>query len=433
MKDHGSGQRGNGQHRVVVTGIGVLSPLGDSPQALHHALCAGQSGQRQVDLFSTERMGNLLGGQVPQAPESYLGSGANVRPLDRTGRLVTAAVQLALTASGWTLEMRRAHEVGLVLGTMFGGLHTIASFDRRILEAGPAYVKPFDFANSVISAAAGQTAIWHHLRGINSTVAGGTTAGLQALIYAADMVRNGRTQAILAGGADELCFESFFGFYRAGRLAGSVNGGAPCAIPFDTRRNGFFLSEGAVFLMLEAADAALRRGAPILAEIRGHGSAYDPSRGRTPGAAAAAIARSIRLALDDAGLTPAAVDVVSASANGSVGSDQHEAHGIASALEDVADLPVIAIKSMLGEAMGASGALQAVAAIEALHTGVWPAIAGLAQLPADFPLPGVLRQNHPAQARRVLLNAVGLHGNAYSLILEPCAAPQLAAELAEEG
>ena len=124
-----------------------------------------------------------LAGRVDFDPRTYLGDG-NLRPLDRTGRLAVAASGLALDAAGWTAEERAETEVGLVLGTMFGSVHTISEFDRRAMEAGPNYAKPMEFANSVINAAAGQTAIWHDLWGINATISGGTASGAQAIAYA---------------------------------------------------------------------------------------------------------------------------------------------------------------------------------------------------------------------------------------------------------
>jgi 3-oxoacyl-[acyl-carrier-protein] synthase II len=189
------------ERRVVITGIGVISPLGDSPVALHTALCEGRSSLQPITLFNTDslvcKQAHAL---VTFTPELYLGK-KNLRALDRTSQLVTAAATLALDQSGWSTEMRRQHEVGLVLGTMFCSVHTISEFDRRGLTLGPNYVSPMDFANTVINAAAGQAAIWHDLRGVNSTIAGGITSGLHALAYATELIRSGQATALLAGGA----------------------------------------------------------------------------------------------------------------------------------------------------------------------------------------------------------------------------------------
>jgi 3-oxoacyl-[acyl-carrier-protein] synthase II len=242
------------QRRVVITGIGIISPLGDTPEALHSALCEGRSGLQPITLFKTDGLVCQQAHALPAfTPETYLGK-KNFRALDRTSQLVTAAAKLALDQSGWSPEMRHQQEVGLVLGTMFCSLHTISEFDRRGLTLGPSCVSPMDFANTVINAAAGQAAIWHDLRGVNSTIAGGITSGLHALAYATELIHNGQATALLAGGAEELCFESFCGFDRAGLLCGSCHDVGEFPIPFDARRNGFTLGEGAALLMLEHAD-----------------------------------------------------------------------------------------------------------------------------------------------------------------------------------
>jgi 3-oxoacyl-[acyl-carrier-protein] synthase II len=351
------------------------------------------------------------------APETYLGK-KNLRALDRTSRLVTAAAALALDQSGWSPEMRSQQEVGLVLGTMFCSVHTIAEFDRRGLTLGPSYVSPMDFANTVINAAAGQAAIWHDLRGVNSTIAGGITSGLHALAYATELIRSGQATALLAGGAEELCFESFCGFDRAGLLCGSRHNAGEFPIPFDARRNGFTLGEGAALLMLEDADVATARGAQVFAEIKGHGSAYDLSHGVVSQQAVDAIARAIRLALQDAQIQAGDIACLSASANGSLLTDRHEAQAVAAVFKDkVSHLPVTAVKSMLGETLGASGAMQAVDLLAAMRDDVLPGIRHLEQVEEDFPLHRASPYNQYVQLRNGLINSVGLDGNCCALVL----------------
>src|SRR5687768_1984195 len=282
------------RNRVVITGAGVISSLGDSPASLQLALCSGHGAVKPVELFSTAGLGCPLGGEIPSFDAQKYLSRRNLRPLDRTSRLVTSAAQLALNNSGWSESMRNDEEVGLVLGTMFCSVHTISQFDRRALEVGPTYASPMDFSNTVINAAAGQTAIMHNLRGINTTISTGITSGLQAIAYATDVIRSGRAHAILAGGADEMCFESFYGFDRAGLLCRSDNRAGDFPIPFDKRRNGFALGEGAALLMLEDAKFARQRGARPLAEITGHGFGYDCSHGKDEESAVAAIGLAMR-------------------------------------------------------------------------------------------------------------------------------------------
>jgi 3-oxoacyl-[acyl-carrier-protein] synthase II len=405
--------------RVVVTGAGALSPVADSPAGLHEALCRGESGLKPIELFSTEGLGCHQAGEIrPFEPRGYLGE-RNLRPVDRTCRLLLVAAQQALESSGWTPELRAEREVGLVLGTMFCSVRTIAEFDRRALQLGPSYASPMDFANSVINAAAGQTAIWHDLRGVNSTVSAGEASGLAALGLAAGLIRDGRAEALLAGGAEELCFESFLGFYRAGRLCGSAgDGGGDFPIPFDARRNGFAAAEGAALLVLEDAESAAARGAAVHAEILGQASTFAPS----PEAAGRALARAVRQALEEAGVEPGDLDFVSAGADGSLEGDRAEALGLAESLGGrAATVPVTAVKALLGEALGASGGFQAVAALGTLADGRLPGIPGFERGEEGFPLGGVAGtsggEGRTVEARRALLTAVGADGHCAAVVL----------------
>jgi 3-oxoacyl-[acyl-carrier-protein] synthase II len=319
------------------------------------------------------------------------------------------------------MEMRNALEVGLVLGTMFCSVHTISEFDRRALEAGPAYASPMDFSNTVINAAAGQTAIVHNLRGVNTTISTGVTSGLEAISYASDLIRSGRVRALLAGGAEELCFESFFGFDRAGLLCQSDSSAGDFPIPFDTRRNGSALGEGAALLMLEDASLARERGARVLGEVTGHGSSYDCSRGRDDEDSVEAIASAIRHALSDAFLLPHEIDCLSASANGSEVGDRHEAEGVFAGLNGQTNkLPVTAIKSMLGETLGASGPIQAVALLETMRDGMLPGIPQLKEVDDDFPLKLARPESREEDVINGLINSIGFDGHCGSLILTRC-------------
>jgi 3-oxoacyl-[acyl-carrier-protein] synthase II len=437
-RPQGPAARAARRRRVVVTGAGVVSPLADSAAALHRALADGASARKPIELFDTSGIGCREAGEIrPFDPQAYVGE-RNLRPLDRTSRLLVVAAQLALADSGWAAPGQprpagappgiagppgTAAEVGLVVGTTFCSVRTIAEFDRRALRLGPTHASPLDFANSVINAAAGQAAIWHGLRGVNSTLAGGEASGLQAIAQAAELVRIGRADAVLAGGAEELCFESFLGYYRAGRLCGSMDrGAAERPVPFDARRNGFSLSEGAALLMLEDASAAAARGAAVRAEVLGWGAAFAAASGEA--GMADAVMRAVRLALEDAGAAPAEIGCLSASASGSLPVDRAEARGVAAALgEWAAELPVTAIKAMLGEGLGVSAAWQAVDLVETIGDGVLPGIAGLEDLEPGLPLP--LPETAPAATRRlelaarqrVLVTAVGADGHCMALVL----------------
>jgi 3-oxoacyl-[acyl-carrier-protein] synthase II len=401
-------------NRVAITGIGVITSLGNSPESLHSALSNGEKGSYRLHDQKLEDFSCTQGGSITSfQPELYL-KGKPLRPLDRTGRIVAAAAKLALENSGWTPEALTQNDVGLVLGTMFGSVHTISEFDRRGLTDGPSYVSPMDFANTVLNAAAGQTAIWHNLRGINSTIASGTTSGLMALGYASDLVRYGGHPAVLAGGADEFCFESFCGFERAGLLCKS-NGHDEFPVPFSAERSGFALAEGAALLMLEAWDTAVERGALILGEVRGHGNVYDPAGSGE--CRPKEIMRAMDAALNDSRMHPSEIDCISASANGGVFADRNEALAIRELFNGRDSVPITAIKSMVGEALGASGALQAVAFVQTMQTHVLPGIRGLERHEPELPALNFCRRKQSINVGSGLINSVGIDGNACSLVI----------------
>ncbi len=406
--------------RVVITGTGIISPLGDSRDALERALCAGETALKPVQTFEATGIEPPLAGEIADFdPATYLGP-RNLRPFDRTSGLLTSAARLALDDSGWTAELLSEHESGLVVGTMFCSAHTISQFDIRALKEGPSRASPLDFANTVISAAAGQAAIWHKLWGVNSTISAGSNSSLRAIAYATDLIRSGRAKVVLAGGVEELCYETFYGFYKSGVLCNSPGRDEPRSVPFDRCRNGFFLAEGVALLMLEEAEFAAERDATVLAEIKGHGSAFDwQSRSRPDGNSelcSSSIARAIQIALGDAGLTAADVQAVSASANGSR-VDAAEATALVDTFKgQAAGLQVTAIKGMLGETLGAGSVMQTVGIVESIKGRTLPGIAGLEEA-EGIPAGWLSETPREVIIDNALVNSVGLDGNCSSLVI----------------
>jgi len=400
---------------VVVTGVGLLSPLGNSVEEFQHARLQARPSLRHVDWLELQGKPARLAARLKHEPVSVLGTERNLRPLDRISQMATAAVALALQDAGLTTRASLEEPIGLVLGTTFSGVRTIAEFDRRGLERGPAHVSPFDFANTVINAAAGQAAIWHGLSGLNSTLCAGPAAGLQALGYAADLIRSGQAEVLLAGGADELSAETYAGFEQAGWLNGAL--GRACAVPFSRQRDGFAPSEGAAFLVLEERTRALARGARILAELAGFGCAYDAGRGDDERRGAAALARAIEAALGDAGLDAQQIDALGCGASGSPRFDALEAQALTLALAARArEVPATAVKSAVGEALGASGVFQIVDLLAALAGGPLAGVTSLLEPDATIELQ-LVTDARSAKVARALVTANGFDGGCAALVV----------------
>ena len=405
--------------RVVVTGIGIVSPLGNRIEDVHRALCDGQVGIMPVDAFESVQIESPVAGVISNfQPSDFIGT-RGLRPLNRTAQLLTVAAKLAIDDSGWTDVALAESHVGLVSGTVFSSARTISQFDIRSVTEGPSKASPLDFSNTVINAATGQAAIWHKLNGLNTTVAAGTASSLKAILYAFDAIKNGAATALLAGGVEELCIETFLAFHRASLTSNASN--TPCHVPFQTDRNGFCLGEGAALLMLEDMEFAEARGVPILAKIEGGASGFDCQPTNLPSAKEASgrsAALTMKAALRDSRVFPDEVDAVSCAANGDAWYDRAEAEGLAHVFNGKTEsLPVTAIKSMIGETLGAGGAMQAASIVASLHDGILPGIAGLDELESHLPVRSATSETTSVNINHALVNSIGFDGNHCSLVV----------------
>jgi 3-oxoacyl-[acyl-carrier-protein] synthase II len=405
--------------RVVITGAGVVTPVADSPAELHAALCAGADAMRSLPPFAAGlacEIGAVVDGQALRRELA----GRPLAGIERTGLLTIVAAQRALASSG--LGVGTPSSLGLVLGTMFSSAHTIGEFDRRAQTAGPEFASPLDFANTVLNAAAGQTAIRLSLTGLNTTIAGGHASGLHAIAYASDLIAGGRADVLLAGGVEEVGVESFVGFCRAGMMCGSNGRPGHVPVPFDDARTGFALGEGAALATLEVAAAASARGATVRATVAGWASAIDPDALERGFCSRETIADVVLSALSRAGVDATCVDAVSASANGSFAGDEQEALALADVFGACPVPPAItAIKSVLGETLGASGPLQVVAMLEAMRDGRLPGIRGFCSAKSCRHAGELLAASRPVHIRTAVVTAVSPEGCCSALVL---AAPQ---------
>lgn len=358
--------------RVVITGIGVLSSIGQGKDAYWEALRRGATGVRPVTLFDTAPFHVKSAGEIADfdAP-AYLGK-KGLRDLDRSTRLVCSAARLALDDSRLEVSEANTRSMGVSVGSTFGSLHSIAQFDLSSLIEGPRFVNPSHFPNTVINSPASQISIRFGIKGFNTTISTGFCAGLDALSYAVDFIRLGRAEVVLAGGVEELCEETFLLFHNLGYLSG-MNGTEPVSRPFDAGRDGFVLSEGAAMLILEDEEYAVKRGADIMAVVLGCGNAFDPEADGTFERAGRGLNTAIAQGLEEAGVRPKDVGYVCSCANGTPGLDRMEARVLKEIFgEDARQVPVSSIKSMIGETFSASGALAAAAAVGAIRQGFIP-------------------------------------------------------------
>jgi len=351
--------------RIVITGVGVVAPNGIGKEEFWKNCLAGVSGIKPITLFDVSKYRCKYAGEISNfQPEKYLGS-KGLRNLDRTTLLALVAAKLAIDDAKLEITDENRNDIGVVLGSTMGSVHSISEFDKEGLREGPRYVNPAQFPNTVINSPASQVAIRFGLRSLNSTISTGFTASLDAIGYAMDMLQLGRANALLVGGVEELCIQTFLGFYKLGFLATAQNGTPPVFAPFDARRCGAILGEGAAFFVLETLELAMERKTTIYAELLGYVTQFSPASMYRYDPEAEGLREVLQRVLEESGVDPDEIDYVSASANSTKVGDAAEASAFRQALGGRA-VPTSAVKSMLGESFSASGAFQVAGVVGAL-------------------------------------------------------------------
>ena len=353
--------------RVVITGIGVIASNGIGRDAFWEVLFKGVSGIKPVTLFDTAAFKAKTAGEITYfQPQDFLGQ-KGLRTLDRSTKLVACAAHLALRDAHIEIDESNAHTVGVAIGCTLGSLSSICDFDKTALTEGPQYANPALFPNTVFNSPASEVSIKLGMKGFNATIATGFTASLDALKYAWDSISAGRATVALAGGVEELCSQTYLGFFKAGCLAGTQDGGVELSCPFDKRRNGVVLGEGSCVLALEALESAIHRGAHIYAELLSVGVSFDPYGVNVYNPKGEGLYASMVMALNDARLDSADIDCILAGANSTPAADKIEAEAINRVFsKNSPEVGVSAIKSMVGECFSAGGALQMAAAMGAI-------------------------------------------------------------------
>ena len=406
--------------RLAITGVGIVAPNGIGKETFWKNCVAGISGIKPITLFDTDRYRCHRAGEITEfVPEEYLGS-KGLRTLDRTTRLALIAARLALEDARLEIISDSRQNIGVVLGSSMGSLRSISEFDLDGLRDGPRYVNPAHFPNAVMNSPASQVSIRFHLQALNTTIASGFTASLDAIGYALDMLQLGRAQALLVGGVEELCWQTFTAFHRLGALSTSPDGGRPPYAPFHAQRRGTLLGEGAVMVVLEPLEAAHRRGAAAFARILGYGTAFSPAGRLRYDPQARAAVHAIREALHCAEVAPEQIDFISVSANGIHACDGMEVSAIQTVFGSrSATLPISAVKSLVGETFSAGGAFQVALAIGALQDGWIPPTIPFG-FDGDDPtplLPGAAHRTYSAPVRTALVLGVSLTGVASALVI----------------
>ena len=399
------------RRRVVITGAGVVSSIGNGVDAFWSALAEGRSGAT-LHAFDSAGPTVVCRAHAIDADEQF--GRREARRMDRCSQIAAVAASLALGDAGELgLEPER---FGASIGSAHGGVATLDEAYRAYLERGPDRVSPFSIPLLLTNTACATVARTFQLRGPSFAACTACAAGADAIGAALCMIRDGRADAMLAGGSDAPLSPVIAAGYRMlGALAGTARGAEAASRPFDAGRDGFVMAEGAGVLVLEELEHALARGARIYAELAGYGSSCDASHLTDPDQTGGGPALAMVTALDDAGVSAAGVGYVNAHATSTPSGDAAEARAIAVA--GLAGAAVSATKSMHGHTLGGAGGVEAVAALSAIVRGVIPPTINLAEPDDGVGLDHVANTARHERVEVALSNSFGFGGHNAAVVL----------------
>jgi 3-oxoacyl-[acyl-carrier-protein] synthase II len=403
-------------HRVVITGLGLVTPLGHNVADSWSAALAGTSGLGPFTLFPR---GEHVAAGVCEVKDfdadEYLGR-RDARRRDRYQQLATVAANEAMAQSGLKVTDANRQNIGIILGTGVGGIQTMIEQDRVNVERGLRRLSPFAITMIMPNGAAGMLAIDYGIQGPTPTVATACAAGNDAIGHAFKAIRYGEIEAMLTGGAESIMASTpIGGFERAGAISQQA-GGTPQ--PFDKNRDGLIPGEGAGMLVLESLEHAQARGANILAEIVGYGQTTDAHHITAPAEGGIGAARAVSKALEMAGVEPAEVDYINAHGTATPLNDSVETAALKVALGEAAyNTAISSTKSMTGHIMGATGAIESVFCVKAIQDQIMPPTINYETPDPECDLDYIPNVARPGKVDVTVNNAFGFGGHNAVLVI----------------
>ncbi len=407
--------------RVVVTGLGMVTPLGTGVENNWEAVCSGKSGIGPVTKFDAADFPSKIAGEVADFDPGDFLEKQQIRRFDEFIHYGIAAARMAMEDSGLKIGENNAHRVGCVTGTGLGGLTMLEHFHGVLMEKGPRKISPFFIPGIIVNMVPGQIAIEYGARGPNLSTVTACAAGTHAVGEAFRMIREGISDAIITGGAEATITPLAFGGFCSMRALSTSKNDEPekASRPFDLDRDGFIMGEGAGMLILEEMEHAVDRGADIYAEVVGYGLTGDAYHVSAPDPEGVGAVSCMQMALDYGGLRPEELDYINA-------------HGTSTKLNDLAEnkaikavfgkhahkLAISSTKSMTGHLLGATGGVEAIFSVLTIKQGVIPPTINYETPDPDCDLDYVPNEARQAKVRTALSSSFGFGGTNACLIFK---------------
>lgn len=405
--------------RVVVTGLGTISPLGNDVDSLWRGLLAGKSGVDYITHYDASDHKTKFAAHVKEFDAAALFGAREARRIDRFAQFALAAAMQAVQDSGLDITEDNRDRIGCVIGSGVGGISTLFDQVKVYYDRGPSRVSPFLVPMMIPDSAGGMVAIHLGIRGPNMAVVTACATGTNAIGEAAEIIRRGQADVILAGGSEAGIIPiAMAGLNTMTALSTRNDDPQAASRPFDLNRDGFVMGEGAGILVLESLEHAQARHAHILAEILGYGSTNDAYHVSAPAENGAGAARCMRMALENAGLSLTDIDYINAHGTSTPLNDKSETAAIKVVFGDLAyRVPISSTKSMTGHLLGASGAIEALICVKVLQDGLLPPTINYETPDPECDLDYVPNQARPVAVNKVMSNSFGFGGHNAAIIL----------------
>jgi 3-oxoacyl-[acyl-carrier-protein] synthase II len=410
------------ERRVVVTGLGTVNPLAHNVEDTWDAVIAGKSGIARLTIFDPGELVTQFGAEVKDWDPTTVMPFKEARRIDRFAQFFIAASQQAVDDSGidFLNEEEGATRAGIVLGSGMGGMLSFDVHMRTLIERGPGRISPLAVTMIIPNEAAGLASIRFNMQGPVTCVVTACAASANAIGDAAEIIRRGAADVMLAGGAETtLCQFGVGAFNQSKALSTRNDDPAGASRPFDLDRDGFVMGEGAACLMLEERQRALARGAKIYGEVLGYGMSSDAYHVTLPRPGGTGAALAMTAALTDAGIDPGMVDYINAHGTSTQANDRTETAAIKLALgeENAGQTPISSTKSMTGHLLGGAGAMEAIFCLKSIETGVVAPTINYTTPDPDCDLDYVPNEAREHSVKYAMTNSFGFGGHNVSLIL----------------
>lgn len=400
------------KRRVVITGVGMITPLGIGVELSWNGLLAGRSGIGKITQFDAANFPTRIAGEVDGFnPEEYI-EPKEIKKMDRFIHFALAAAQMAMSDSGLKITDENAERAGVIVGSGIGGLRSIEHYHSVLLEKGPRRITPFFIPMLVVNLASGQISIRFGAKGPNSAVVTACATGSHAIGDAFKIIQRGDADAMIAGGTEAVITPLGIGGFNAMKALSTRNDEPEKASrPFDMDRDGFVMGEGAGVMILESLETALERGAGIYAEIAGYGMAADAYHITSPSPNGEGAARCMKMALQDAGVDPSVVNYINAHGTSTKAGDEIETYAIKTVFGEYAyKIPVSSTKSMTGHLLGAAGGVESVISILSIKDDIIPPTINLDTPDPECDLDYVTNRARRTTVNYALSNSFGFGG-----------------------